>query len=78
MIHETQKERIRVCADCAGALRIESSSSKGLRILAVHIPRRACADCRQIGRDWYDSADWGDFDHICLQDRPNDTYIERK
>jgi acetoin utilization deacetylase AcuC-like enzyme len=78
MIHETQKERIRVCADCAGALRIESSSSKGFRILAVHVPRRACADCRQIGRDWYDSADRGDFDHIYLQDRPNDIYIERK
>jgi hypothetical protein len=78
MIHESQRERIRVCPDCAGALRIDSSSSKSHRILAVHVPRKACAVCRQTGQDWYDSADWGDYDFIFLQDRPKDTFLERK
>jgi acetoin utilization deacetylase AcuC-like enzyme len=78
MIHESQKEKIRVCPDCPGALRIDSSASKGSRILAVHVPRTACSSCRQSGRDWYDSADREDYDHIFLQDRPSDTYTERK
>ena len=77
-ILENQREVIRVCAECAGALRIESASSRGLRILAIHIPRKACSRCRDLGRQWYESAEWGDFDHIFLQDRPNDTYLERK
>ena len=78
MIQETQKERVRICSDCAGALRIESSSSRGVRILAVHIPRKACGACREVGLQWYESAEWGDFDQIFLQDRPRDRYEERK
>jgi acetoin utilization deacetylase AcuC-like enzyme len=77
-ILENQREVIRVCADCAGALRIESASSRALHILAVHIPRKACSRCRDIGRQWYETAERGDFDHIFLQDRPTDTYLERK
>jgi acetoin utilization deacetylase AcuC-like enzyme len=78
MIHETQKETVRVCADCAGALRIDSTSSRGIHILAVHIPRKACAACRETGYRWYESAEWGEFDHIFLQDRPQDAFQERK
>ena len=77
-ILENQREVIRVCADCAGALRIESASSRGQRILAIHIPRKACSRCRDLGRQWYETAEWGDFDHIFMQDRPTDTYLERK
>ena len=78
MIHESQKETVRVCSDCAGALRIDSSSSRGIRILAVHIPRKACAACHETASQWYASADRGEFDHIFLQDRIRDVYEERK
>ena len=78
MIQETQKETVRVCGDCAGALRIDSSSSRGIRILAVHIPRKACAVCRETAFQWYASADRGEFDHIFLQDRIRDVYEEHK
>jgi acetoin utilization deacetylase AcuC-like enzyme len=78
MIHETQKERIRVCPDCAGALRIDSASSRGTHLLAVHVPRKACSLCRETAYQWYESAEWGNFDFIYLQDRTKDTYLQRK
>jgi acetoin utilization deacetylase AcuC-like enzyme len=78
MIRETQKETIRVCPDCAGALRVDSSSSRGIHILAVHIPRKACTTCRETAFRWYESAEWGEFDHIFLQDRFQDAFQERK
>jgi acetoin utilization deacetylase AcuC-like enzyme len=78
MIRETQKETIRVCPDCAGALRVDSSSSRGIHILAVHIPRKACTACRETAFRWYESAEWGEFDHIFLQDMFQDAFQERK
>ncbi len=77
-IYEVQSESIRVCDDCAGALRIESSSDKDVAILAVHIPRKACQACKEQAYEWYESANLGRFDHVFLQDRPADTYLERK
>lgn len=77
-IAETQEETIRICRDCGGALKIDSSSNRGERILAIYIPRKACKACRNMGRKWYDTADSNDFDKIFLQDRPADMYHERK
>jgi len=74
-IHESQKEQIEICPDCSGALRIDSSSDRGAHILAVHIPRNACKNCREIGYKWYESANTGQFDQIFLQDRPQDSYM---
>ena len=76
-IHESQTEQIQICPDCAGALRIDSSSDHGAHILAVHIPRRACLKCREIGYKWYDSADTNHFDLLFLQDRPEDSYFKK-
>jgi acetoin utilization deacetylase AcuC-like enzyme len=73
-IRESQNEQIRICQDCAGALRIESSSDRGVHILAVHIPRNACSQCRETGYEWYDRAGIDQFDMIFLQDRPEDRY----
>jgi acetoin utilization deacetylase AcuC-like enzyme len=73
-IRESQDEQIRICRDCAGALRIESSSDRGVHILAVHIPRNACSQCRETGYEWYDRAGTDQFDMIFLQDRPEDRY----
>jgi hypothetical protein len=77
-IQESQSERIQICPDCAGALRIDSSSDRGKHILAVHIPRKACSKCKETGYRWYDEADTGKFDMIFLQDRPEDTYLKAK
>jgi len=78
MIQESQKETVRVCADCAGALRIDSTSSRGQHILAVHVPRKACALCRETAAQWYASVRKNEFDHVFLQDRIRDVYEERK
>ncbi len=77
-IQESQAEQIRICTDCAGALRIDSSSDRGAHILAVHIPRKACSKCKEIGYRWYDTVDTGQFDMIFLQDRTEDKYLEKR
>lgn len=76
-ISETQQETVRICDDCAGALRIESTARPGRRILAVHIPRKACAACRRTARQWYDTAETDRFDMVLLQDRPTDRFEVR-
>ncbi|MEW6670316.1 MAG: histone deacetylase [Thermodesulfobacteriota bacterium] len=77
-IAETQKETIRVCRDCSGVFKIDSSSSRGLHILAIHIPRKACGKCVETGHHWFDTADAGGFDKVFLQDRTEDKFLERK
>ena len=74
-IRESQSEQIQVCPDCAGALRVDSSSDRGAHILAVHIPRKACSRCKDVGYQWYDGADPRQFDKIYLQDRTEDRYL---
>ncbi len=76
-IQESQKEQIEICPDCAGALKIDSTSDHGDHILAVHIPCKACSKCRETGYKWYDLADTNQYDMIFLQDRPQDSYIEK-
>lgn len=77
-ISEKQIETIRPCPDCAGALRIDSSSDRGYHILAVHIPLKACNQCKEVGYEWFETADTGLHRKIFLQDRPEDKYIEKK
>ena len=74
-IRESQSEQIQVCPDCAGALRVDSSSDRGAHILAVHIPRKACSKCKDTGYRWYEAADRRQFDEIYLQDRTEDLYL---
>jgi acetoin utilization deacetylase AcuC-like enzyme len=77
-ITEFQKETVRICDHCGGAWRIDSTSDRGRHLLAIHIPRHACADCRQAGQDWFSKADAGEFDFVALQDQSADTYTVRK
>jgi hypothetical protein len=49
-----------------------------MHILAVQIPRKACSKCKDIGYRWYDTADIDPFDMIFLQDRTEDTYLEKR
>ena len=76
-IREQQKETVKICHDCAGALRIDSTSDRGARLLAVHIPLRACGKCRELGYIWYHSAESNIYDMVFLQDRIEDKYLER-
>ncbi len=76
-IHEQQQELLRVCADCAGALRIVSSAVPGHRILAVHAPRNACAACREQARRWFDESP-ENVDFAYFQDRTTDRYHVKK
>jgi len=73
-ITESQHEVIRICDDCAGALRIDSTANYSKRILCIHIPRKACPACVEQGLEWYEAADSDTYHHIFLQDRPNDDY----
>jgi hypothetical protein len=77
-ITEFQKETIQVCDQCGGAWRIDSTSDRGRRLLAVHIPRHACADCQNTGQNWFAKADPREFDFVALQDQRSDTYTVRK
>ena len=76
-IYETQHETVRICADCAGAVRIDSSSDRGRRILAVQIPLHACQKCQETGRRWFDQADVKDYLKVFLQNRPEDAFLTK-
>jgi hypothetical protein len=76
-IMETQRENIRVCPDCSGVLAIDSSAGGGNRIYAVHVPRKACDACRELGHEWYRTAG-ALYDWVYLQDRTCDEYFSCK
>jgi len=75
-IHESQREKIRICPNCSGTFIIDSTSDRGSHIMAVHIPRKACRKCRELGYKWYDLADKDSFDMAFLQDRTEDKYLQ--
>jgi hypothetical protein len=78
MIYESQNERLRICRDCGGAWRIDSSSDRGRRILAVHVPKKACGRCREQGYQWYEAAPVDAYDCVFMQDRPGNKYREKQ
>ncbi len=77
-IMELQTERIRLCRECSGVLRIDSRTDKRYHILAIHIPRKACKTCQEMGYRWFDTANPQEFHKIFLQDRTHDQYLIRK
>jgi acetoin utilization deacetylase AcuC-like enzyme len=77
-IMESQHETIHACPDCSGLLTIDSESDSGRRIFAVHIPRKACEQCREAGYKTYDSVDIRRYNRVCLQDRTSDQYFTKK
>ena len=76
-IRESQKETIRICDACGGVFKVDSNSNRGHHILAVHIPRSACRECRETGYRWYESALPSEIGRAYLQDRTTDTYQSR-
>ena len=77
-IVESQIEKIKGCRECGGTYQIESSSDRGAHILAVHIPRRACKTCEDLGNRWFEEAPIQRYDMILLQNRSEDNYRQRK
>jgi acetoin utilization deacetylase AcuC-like enzyme len=74
-IQEVQKDTIRICNDCSGALKIDSNSSKGYKIMGIHIPPQACDACKNQGHAWYEAENPQSYDGVFLQDRTEDTYL---
>jgi len=77
-IVEGQFETIRACPDCSGLLTIDSESDLGRKIFAIHIPRKACKECKEAGYKTYDSTDLRRYNSIFLQDRTSDQYFSKK
>jgi acetoin utilization deacetylase AcuC-like enzyme len=77
-ITEVRREKLRVCGDCAGVLAMDSRADTGYHLYGVHIPRKACRDCRRLGYRWLDAADARTYSHIFLQDRAGGQYMARK
>lgn len=81
-IEERQTERVKMCADCAGYLKISSSAEKmwnNQRIIGISIPLYACPACQKEARDVFlkeKEQAKPTTDVIYLQDKPNDTFIE--
>jgi len=73
-IFEKQRELIRVCSHCAGALGLESAASTGNHIFGVRIPRGVCESCRRKAQSWFDQAAKGEFTHVFFQDRERGTF----
>ncbi len=73
-IFEKQRELIRVCPRCAGALAIESAASTGNHIFGVRIPMEVCEACRRTALTWFDQGSRGSFSHLFLQDRDRGRY----
>lgn len=76
-INEFQHESLRICNTCGGVLKIDSTADTGAHILAVHIPRKACTECRKAGYQWFETADTGRYELVMLQDRTEDRFLVR-
>lgn len=77
-IHESQRENLRVCPDCSGVLAIDSDTDRGRQIYAVHIPRKACKACQELGYEWYEACRDRRYDAVFLQDRTKDQYLVKE
>jgi acetoin utilization deacetylase AcuC-like enzyme len=78
-IIEEQKEVVRVCRECAGALKIDSYADTKNHLLGIRIPRKSCSTCQEVGRKWFEEGSVARFDLVCLQDRVTDEYhVKRK
>jgi acetoin utilization deacetylase AcuC-like enzyme len=76
-ITELQREKIQVCQDCGGAIRIDTSADTGSHVLAVHIPIDACDKCIEQGQQWYEEAGSDPFQKAFLQNRTKDKFFEK-
>ncbi|MBW1989885.1 MAG: histone deacetylase [Deltaproteobacteria bacterium] len=71
-IQENREERLRRCRQCAGALAIASSSTRGHSAMCIHVPRNACPACQKQAEQWADEA--AGKQPVLIQDRTEKTY----
>ncbi len=76
-ISESQREKVRLCEECAGVVSLESQVSGRGGLLTVELPRTCCLHCREEGEGLYGRAGLGDFSLIELHDREADR-VDRK
>jgi acetoin utilization deacetylase AcuC-like enzyme len=80
-ITENQEVKIKICADCAGLMIIDSvarPSSHG-KIRAIIIPHNLCEDCCNLGYQEYQRAkDRSQFKIVYLQDKRKDELLSFK
>ena len=70
-IRDRQKEYVRVCGECMGLLKVETSSSRLSGCLGIEVPRQACESCRDHGQQELRRArESGSYQNIQLIDRP--------
>ena len=74
-ITEAQKERVRICEACGGAVILESRVGSD-RVLSVELPRRCCPDCRQDGEEAFANSSTNGYSLVVLHDRPHDRAIK--
>lgn len=72
-ISENQDETIRMCRECPGTFRIESTASTGYKVLCIHLPWGACKKCRATAEKWFDHPG-GSYYAVYLQDMDQDEY----
>jgi acetoin utilization deacetylase AcuC-like enzyme len=69
MLSESRLEGWRLCGDCQGLERIETSSDRTELSLCVYIPRHACRACRKEGLALAEEGSGsGRYDHVLLLD----------
>lgn len=69
MLRESQREAWRLCADCSGLGRMETSSERVERSLCLLIPRHACPRCRKEGATLAEQArKSGRYAHVLVLD----------
>jgi acetoin utilization deacetylase AcuC-like enzyme len=73
-IVENQGEVVRVCRDCAGAVSIDSYADTGRRVLAIRVPRKACATCVETAWRWFEQADPREYKLVAIQDGGSDSF----
>jgi acetoin utilization deacetylase AcuC-like enzyme len=76
-ISESQAERVRLCSECPGLVRLESTVQGRGKLLTLELPRRCCEACRAEGEESFRNADAGHFARIELHDRPRDTVLRQ-
>jgi acetoin utilization deacetylase AcuC-like enzyme len=67
-------EVVRVCRDCAGAVSIDSYADTGRRVLAIRVPRKACATCVETAWRWFEQADPREYKLVAIQDGGSDSF----
>ncbi|HHP51111.1 MAG TPA: histone deacetylase [Moorella mulderi] len=75
---EYQQETTLICEECAGLSWIDSHTDRGSHILAIFIPRDACARCQKEGHALFEQTETTFYrDGIYLQDRVEDVLLKK-